>query len=205
MRRLPILATLVVAAAVAVMVALGIWQLERAAWKASVLGELRAARDLPPVDLDLKPLSEARAHPFRRAEVTCVYGPAAPQPRAGRSRRGESGYRYLLPCRPAPHGEPHLLLDIGFARSPDALGELRLARRFAGTLSSGTGEGPMFLTIDDPVAPLAASAPPSPEEIPDNHRFYAFQWFFFAGVALLIYLLALRRRSREVVDRGSKP
>ena len=33
MRRLPVLPTLVVAAAVVVMIGLGIWQLQRAAWK----------------------------------------------------------------------------------------------------------------------------------------------------------------------------
>jgi cytochrome oxidase assembly protein ShyY1 len=52
--------------------------------------------------------------------------------------------------------------------------------------------------------PLAPSAPPSLEEVPNNHRFYAFQWFFFAGLAVLIYWLALRRRlSREPQDPKS--
>ncbi|MFN3946264.1 MAG: SURF1 family protein [Allosphingosinicella sp.] len=204
MRAVPILPTLVVAAAVAVMVALGFWQMDRAAWKAELLQDLREARTLPPIDLDAAPLNAARGHPFRRAEVTCVYGPAMPQPQAGRNRQGATGYRYLVPCHPAPHGAPPLLVDIGFARSPDALREVRIAGRFEGTLSSGTGEGPMFLTADRPQPPLEPSAPPSPDEIPDNHMMYAGQWFFFALVAVVIYILALLRRRPKLVDRDPK-
>ena len=44
---------------------------------------------------------------------------------------------------------------------------------------------------------LKASAPPSPEMIPNNHRSYAVQWFAFAAIALVIYILALSKRSRE--------
>jgi cytochrome oxidase assembly protein ShyY1 len=39
--------------------------------------------------------------------------------------------------------------------------------------------------------------PPSLDSIPNNHRFYALQWFFFAATAVLIYVLALRRKRDE--------
>jgi len=32
---------------------------------------------------------------------------------------------------------------------------------------------------------------------PNNHLSYAIQWFFFAATALVIYVLALRKRWRE--------
>jgi surfeit locus 1 family protein len=32
--------------------------------------------------------------------------------------------------------------------------------------------------------------------IPNRHRSYAVQWFLFAGLALLIYLLAVRQRAK---------
>jgi cytochrome oxidase assembly protein ShyY1 len=35
--------------------------------------------------------------------------------------------------------------------------------------------------------------PPTLDSIPNNHRFYALQWFFFAAAALVIYGLALRK------------
>ena len=41
---------------------------------------------------------------------------------------------------------------------------------------------------------LEPSAPPSLDSIPNNHRAYAVQWFLFAGIALVIYFIALRRR-----------
>ncbi len=44
---------------------------------------------------------------------------------------------------------------------------------------------------------LEPSAPPSIEQIPNNHRSYAVQWFLFAFIALVIYGLALRTRLKE--------
>ena len=38
------------------------------------------------------------------------------------------------------------------------------------------------------------SKPPSPDSIPNNHLSYAVQWFLFAGIAALIYALALRKK-----------
>ena len=53
----------------------------------------------------------------------------------------------------------------------------------------------VIMLVSEVAAPgLQPSAPPSPADIPNNHRAYAVQWFLFAGVAVLIYLLALRRR-----------
>jgi len=43
---------------------------------------------------------------------------------------------------------------------------------------------------------LEPSALPSTAQIPNNHRFYAIQWFAFAAIALVIYILALRKRFR---------
>jgi surfeit locus 1 family protein len=51
-----------------------------------------------------------------------------------------------------------------------------------------------MLVADVPASGMAASAPPSVDSIPNNHLAYAVQWFIFAGVALAIYCLALRRR-----------
>jgi cytochrome oxidase assembly protein ShyY1 len=41
---------------------------------------------------------------------------------------------------------------------------------------------------------LKASAPPSGDDVPNNHLAYAVQWFFFALAAAVIYVLAVRRR-----------
>ena len=53
----------------------------------------------------------------------------------------------------------------------------------------------LIMLVSDAAAPgLQPSARPSPADIPNNHRAYAVQWFLFAGVALVIYVLALRQR-----------
>ena len=46
------------------------------------------------------------------------------------------------------------------------------------------------------LAGLEASAPPSLETIPNNHRSYAVQWFLFAAIAAVIYVLAVRSRRK---------
>jgi surfeit locus 1 family protein len=48
-----------------------------------------------------------------------------------------------------------------------------------------------------PLAGLQPLAPPDPGDLPNNHLAYAVQWFFFALTALVIYVLALRKRWRE--------
>ena len=50
------------------------------------------------------------------------------------------------------------------------------------------------LVADPPVAGLQPMARPDPGDLPNNHLTYAGQWFFFALTALIIYVLALRRR-----------
>jgi cytochrome oxidase assembly protein ShyY1 len=51
-----------------------------------------------------------------------------------------------------------------------------------------------LIVLDRPVSGLEPSVAPSIAEIPNNHRAYAAQWFLFAATALIIYVLALRRR-----------
>ena len=47
-----------------------------------------------------------------------------------------------------------------------------------------------------PAAGLAANAPPDLDSVPNNHLAYAGQWFFFAAIAAIVYVLAVRRRER---------
>jgi cytochrome oxidase assembly protein ShyY1 len=200
-KRIPIVATLLVAAAVATMIGLGLWQLQRAEWKDRLLAEYAAAAALPALDLDpllahdvadLPPLA------FRRVLVTCRARNAAPDLRGGRSRddRGLGGYSYFVPCRPGATGlAGRLIVNAGWSSLPDDRRRITLDGIVAGTLGSVEGEGPIVLTSASAVPPLVPSASPTIDQIPNNHLFYAFQWFFFAVAAAAIYWLALRRRS----------
>lgn len=197
MKRLPVIPTIVVAGAVAVMIGLGIWQLQRATWKERLLTDYAAAAALAALDFDpllggdrpLPPLA------FRRVLVTCAARDALPEWRGGRSRAGQSGYVALVPCRPGTEGlVGRLRVNAGWSALPQRDRRLSLTGIVAGTLGADVAGEPLVLTAATPVAPLAASAPANIADVPNNHLFYAAQWFFFAGLAVLIYVLALRRR-----------
>jgi cytochrome oxidase assembly protein ShyY1 len=203
MRRLPVIPTLVVALAAAAMIALGVWQLQRAAWKERLLAEYAAAAGLPAVDLD--PLLDGRTRlpplSFRRALVTCHAENVMPEIRAGRSAQDVPGQAYYMPCRPGVAGlAGRIRVNVGWSERPGAMRPLSLDGLVAGRFGAVGEEGPVTLTAARAHLLLAPSRPPSLETIPNNHRLYALQWFFFAAAALAIYLLALRKR-----DRGTLP
>ena len=62
-----------------------------------------------------------------------------------------------------------------------------------GAVTGVIAPGPR-LVADPPLAGLQANARPDPSDLPNNHLSYAVQWFLFAGVALVIYVLAVRKR-----------
>jgi cytochrome oxidase assembly protein ShyY1 len=202
MRRVPIVATLVVLAAVATMIWLGVWQLHRAAWKESLLTQYKAAASLPPVDLD--PLLDGHAPlpplAFRRALVTCGAIDALAEVRVGRNLHDEVGQAYVVPCRPGAAGlAGRIRINVGWSASPDAPIRQSLHGLVAGRLGAVDESGPITLTAATAVPPLVPSQPLSIEAIPNNHLAYAFQWFAFAAIGLVIYVLALRRRNRDAL------
>lgn len=184
MRRLPVLPTLLVAAAVAVMIGLGVWQIQRAQWKEGLILKL-----------------EASSH-GQRTTLSCTIA-AKPEVRAGRSADGESGYRYIVPCTATVAGEPALpevsesRLDIGWSKRPDALPYVRNSGTFTGVRAMGETPSSRLLVLDEPIPPLERSWLLTPADLPNNHLLYAIQWFFFAAAAAVIYFLALRRRNRN--------
>ena len=200
MRRLPVISTIIVALAVATMIALGIWQLQRARWKETLLADYGRAMALPAVDLDPllasgRPLPELS---FRRALVTCDARDVAVEAQAGRNAADVAGQAYYVACRPGAAGvAARLRINAGWSDRPDASRRLTLTGLVAGRLGAVGADGPITLVAATPAPPLAtASAPPDLAAIPNNHRSYAVQWFAFALTAAVIYLLALRTRKR---------
>jgi len=198
MRRLPVIPTLVVGLAVTAMIALGVWQLQRAAWKEALLADYSGAMALPAVDLDPllasgRPLPELS---FRRALVTCDARDAAVEAQAGRNTADVTGQAYYIPCRPGAAGAAgRLRINAGWSDRPDAAQRLTLTGIVAGRLGVVAADGPVTLVAATPAPLLAmATAPPDLAAIPNNHRSYALQWFAFALTAAVIYLLALRKR-----------
>lgn len=198
MRRLPLLATLVVLAAVGTMLALGFWQIDRAEQKEAALARLEANMAAAP--LVVRDPVDLGADLFRRAEAQC--GPA--QTRLVGA--GRFGFRLIADCRRLDGGQI-LVVQLGTTRDLEAAGAWQ-GGRVTGTLTEAPDSRsvlrqaferrePMpMIVADPPVAGRGPNSVPSLAEVPNNHRSYAFQWFAFAGLALLIYALALRARRK---------
>ena len=207
MKRLPVVATAIVALAVAVMVALGVWQLARASDKRRVIALYAENLRKPEVAL---PTSLRADDPllFRRTRANCleVIGWMTT---SGRDANGRSAWRHIASCRTGVEG-PGFLADMGVSTNFNATpawrgGEVAgilvpepVANSLVGRLLDRVPV-PRPTIVSTVAAPgLVATARPDPREVPNNHLSYAVQWFIFAGVAALIYLLALQKRRRVV-------
>lgn len=192
-RRVPVVATIVVVAAVAVMIGLGVWQLQRAKWKEHLLARYAAAEKLPPIAFPTTPLRDDQLPFFRSATGVClrVVGQRA---MAGENRAGEPGYVHIVDCTTGAEG-PGMSVEVGWSKDPNAKVD------WSGGPVSGiiAPDRRMRMRLVAASAPpgLEPSALPSMASIPNNHRSYAIQWFSFAGIALVIYALALRKRLKE--------
>ena len=193
-RRLPIVATLIVAAAIAVMIALGIWQLQRAKWKEGLLARYEQAEKLPPIVWPTVPLKSEQLPLFRHATGVCLK-PVGKRAVGGENLAGEPGYVQILHCMTGGAEGPGMSVEVGWSKDPNAKVTWP-GGPVSGIIAPDRRTG-MRLVAATPAPGLQASAPPSIEQIPNNHRSYAMQWFAFAGIALVIYGLALRKRLRE--------
>ena len=115
-RRLPLIPTIIVAAAVLTMIGLGIWQLRRAEWKDALLARYEAAQSLPPVAFPTAPISK-ELRLFRRASGLCLQ-PITVRATAGRNREGDIGYSHIVECRTGAEG-PGMSVDIGWSADPN--------------------------------------------------------------------------------------
>jgi cytochrome oxidase assembly protein ShyY1 len=201
-KRLPLLPTLFVAAAIVVMAALGMWQLRRAEWKERLLASYAAAEKLPPIAFPTVPLRDTDVPLFRYATGVCqrVAGHRA---QAGENRAGEPGYVHIVDCATGAEG-PGMSVEIGWSRNPNA--------RFS--WPGGPVSGIIVPDRKTRIRLVAASAPPglapsAPPAVasasaisPSGHRMYAFTWFALAAAALVIYALAVRKRLRDNLPRS---
>lgn len=189
-RRIPILATVVVLTAVAIMIALGFWQLSRKAEKEALLDRFVEATQM---SSEVPWPREAADHPaalYRHARIDCRHLEGI-EAVAGRSVTGRAGWAQIAQCRLGDGS--NAAVALGWSAGPQAPrwsgGEVR---GFIGP----AGQGGIRLVAAPAQAGLEQLAPPDPANLPNNHLSYAVQWFGFAVTALIIYALALRRRWR---------
>jgi surfeit locus 1 family protein len=203
-KSVPLLPTLLVAALVAVLAGLGVWQLQRREWKADLIAQLEAAQTLPllePIDFQRAMQGEASVQ-YRRAELPCSPGKVLPYDlKGGSSIGGKSGYLVLVSCRPNRQ-PPDIVAVAGWTKRADAgRTDIIVDTIFKGLVIErpyGDAPGrPQFMLIPDTaVPPLLPSRMPTPADLPDNHLSYAGQWFGLALVLVAIYAIWLRRRLR---------
>lgn len=154
----PVLSLLTLAA-LAVLIGLGVWQLQRLEWKRALLAEIAAARSAPAVPL-ADALDEVRrggAAQFRRVIFNCSAREAQPHLELHAIEDGVVGRRWITAC-PLEEGPYRtILLDRGFvpqeAATPVAPPE-RAGREPEAVVG--------FLRTEEP--PTRFSSPPSPDE-----------------------------------------
>lgn len=212
------------AAGVAILVSLGVWQVQRLAWKEGVLAEIEARIAADPVAIPAAP--DAEADRYLPVEVTGRFGDG--HVRVLVSQRGlGAGYRLISPFEtaegrrvlvdrgvirvaedapPPPAGEITVTGNLhwpeerdGFTPENDVEGNTWFAREVP-VLAAHLGTEPVLVIARDlsrsdaPVTPL----PVTTEGIPNDHLNYAITWFSLAAVWMgmtLFLLWRIRRRT----------
>lgn len=186
-RRLPIVPTLFVLAAIAVMIRLGFWQLDRLHEKEAMIARYEGAQADQSIHEWPAP-SELSATGYIRVRFMCETT-VAQQAISGRNAADEPGWAHVALCNLANGQKARAVL--GWSNGPDSVPWT--GGQVIGTLVPRDNAIPQVVA-DPPLAGLQANARPDPRDIPNNHLSYAIQWFLFAATALVIYLLALRKR-----------
>jgi surfeit locus 1 family protein len=203
MKRVPVLPTILVLLAVAAMIALGLWQLQRRDEKLALLARYGANQHLAPIALPRFPDESVL---FRRAGAMCLQ-PVAWHSEAGRAADGSSGWRLIADCRTGAEG-PGFAVQVGIASKPGVQpawkggrvsGYITHAPQHRALIQSAWSRTaqPLMLVADTPLPGLKPNAAANLDDIPNNHLAYAVQWFIFAGLAVVIYAIALRQRVRK--------
>jgi surfeit locus 1 family protein len=219
MRRLvvPTVSTVVM---LAILLALGVWQLQRREWKHGLLAQIDAAEAAPaiPMPADPDPFEKVRIEGHLRTDLHALYGAEV---------RGDIlGGQLIMPLERS--GADPVLVDLGWVPNDDISkmtlpqgavdGFVRPAEHagmFSGTDSPAKR---LFYTLDPGpigaslglarVAPftLVAIGVPKPGVYPDpatelprpadNHLQYALTWFGFAITLAIIFVLYVKKALR---------
>jgi surfeit locus 1 family protein len=212
LRRLPVVATLVVLVAVGIMVRLGFWQLDRLHQKEEMLARYEAAQSMSSEVPWPRDAQAREAALYRHTTIYCA-NILALNAKAGRNDQGVSGWVHVARCALAGGGEADVVAGwtsdvskVHFSQGkvtvdhgPD-IEPIRTfwsgAGEFRGIIAPAGKDG-VRLVASAPAIGLGGNAMPNPADIPNNHLSYAVQWFLFAATALVIYALAVRKRLRE--------
>ena len=109
--RFPVILTILAAVLLVVLLALGVWQVQRMQWKEGLIAGAEAAAGQPPLPLD--EALKLENPEFRRVILTCRGLSAAPFVELQSIENSDAGVRLVSACRPEGT-EGSLLVDRGF-------------------------------------------------------------------------------------------
>ncbi len=211
-----------------ILISLGVWQVQRLAWKEGVLEEIETKITAEPVALPGRP--SAGEHKYLPVEVTGRFGGGALRVLVSRKRVG-AGYLIVTPFE-TENGRA-ILMDRGFLKLDDALqapppGDLRVTGNlhWPDDRNSSTPENdleantwfardiaqmaeiletePVLLVVrkmsqpDGAVTPL----PVDTSGIPNDHLQYAITWFSLAAIWLVMTGYYIFRSRHSVQGTG---
>jgi surfeit locus 1 family protein len=115
-RGFPIGLTIATLIALAILIGLGVWQLERLKWKEGLLAHIAALQSAParPIEPVLDALGQGRDVDFTRVSVSCPGLAAAPFVEMYGIIQGEAGSRLISACAVATARYRTVLVDRGF-------------------------------------------------------------------------------------------
>lgn len=204
-------------AATLAFIALGVWQVERRAWKLDLIARVASRVHAAPV-----PVMKADGEEYRRVTLTGTYLYGRETFTQALTERG-AGFWVITPMRTA---EGVVLVNRGFVperkashgpdRAETVTGLLRLSEPKGGFLRANDPAADRWYSRDiaaiaqarklGPVAPffVDAEATPLPGGYPvggltvvrfnNNHLVYALTWFGLAGLSAFAAFLLLRRK-----------
>ena len=198
--RFPVVATIVVCAAILTMISLGVWQLQRKQWKEALIARYAAAsQQTGEVRWPERP-DEVEGALYRSSHLKCAKVVSMTTV-AARNALDEPGLAVVATCRLGLKSE--VTVSLGWTAEPKVVdwegGEVH------GIVASGgqdaDGRLRARLIAYPPAAGLQPLAKPDPNALANNHLAYAVQWFAFAVVAAVIYGLLLYRRLAPATAR----
>jgi surfeit locus 1 family protein len=199
--------------------ALGVWQLQRGAWKAHELGRVAALKHGSPTPLaQLIPrMGQGEDLTFARAIADCGPGPPAPAQFHMISDNGDWIARTLSACRLSVSPYDGIVVDRGFLRSsrgspnpPTA--SLPPPQHVVGVLYRRSPAPALrlvrpapYVLVADTETPAAPGVTPTPyPDATDNMQYvgeYWLTWFGLAGVLPCVYAAMLWRRYHPKPER----
>ncbi|TNF22520.1 MAG: SURF1 family protein [Rhodobacteraceae bacterium] len=216
-------ALIVGALGIAVLVALGRWQVERLAWKQGVIAAIEARIAADPIALPDYP--DLASHKYAPVAVTGQIGSGELYVLVSQKHKG-AGYRVIAPLLTVDGR--HVLIDRGFipvdqrdaprrtgavaitgnlhwpddrtSSTPenDIAGNTWFARDIA-EMARALRTEPLLVVVrrEDPPAPGIEPLPVDTSAIPNDHLHYAVTWFSLAAIWLAMTGLYIWRTARK--------